>query len=224
MATDRRKLREFVRAGQEMLACDWTAHYGADVSRIAPAPPAIRYAQPGFLGDDYRGIVVVNQNPGVGDSPDRAKMHRIWDGELEKWLRTGTIQSYEEVFRFWQRDLSNWPVWKQWIAPILAPSGLDERNVAYLNLCKNQTRRNVAPTASMYWADWRWTRRQLEILRPHTVVAGGKAVADLLTRFWPEAPFKVVEQNRIRSQNNATRAQQASEIARTLAKAIAKNR
>ena len=73
-------LREFIRIGQEIMRWDRREAYGADFSRVAPSPPALGLASPGFLGRDYRGLVILGQNPGLGAR--RGSEHRIWDGLL----------------------------------------------------------------------------------------------------------------------------------------------
>src|SRR4051794_11311804 len=110
-------LDDFVRVGQEILSCDWAVRYGTDIARVAPSPPGVGYAQPGFLGRDYRGLVFVGQNPGVG--ADRADVHRLWERSFQTWHKQGTVAAYSEVFEFWRRDLKEWVVWTQWIKPIL---------------------------------------------------------------------------------------------------------
>jgi len=218
--TDQKLLRDFVTLGQEILKCDWRQHYGSDFGRVAPSPPGIAYAQPGFVADDYRGVVLVGQNPGVGDTPDRARAHRVWDKHLEPWATGGGVEDYRAVLALWLRDLSNWAVWHQWCAPLLQRSGLTVQNIGYLNIVKNQTTKNGAPTARMYEADWRWTQRQLEVLQPRIVIAGGKAVGDVINRYWRNAPFEVVVQNRIRSQNSEARTRQARGISERIVEAL----
>jgi len=211
-------LADFVRVGQEILSCDWAAHYGPDIARVAPSPPGVGYAQPGFLGRDYRGVVFIGQNPGVG--ADRAEVHRLWERAFRGWHDHGTVASYAETYQLWQSDLHGWTVWTQWIKPILDRLSLTEDHIGYLNLCKNAATGNAAPTTRMYQSDWAWTRRQVELLQPRVVIAGGVAVANRINMHWPAPPFIVLTQNRVRSQNQAERDRQADMLAREIRKVL----
>jgi hypothetical protein len=211
-------LDNFVRVGQEILSCDWAARYGPGIARVAPSPPGIGYAQPGFLGRDYRGLVFVGQNPGAGAL--RADAHQLWKRVFRDWHEQGTVAAYSEAFRFWRDDLNAWPVWTQWIKPILERLSLTEDHIGYLNLCKNATTNNTPPTAHMYRSDWAWTRQQLELLQPRVVVAGGVAVDKRLNTHWPTPPFIVLPQNRVRSQSRAERARDVDELASKIWKAL----
>ncbi|MDP6582333.1 MAG: hypothetical protein QF681_16895 [Vicinamibacterales bacterium] len=221
MPTNKRPLADFVSLGQEILRCDWTAHYGKDASRVAPSPPALAYAQPGFLGGDYTGLVVVGQNPGVGADAFWEKRHRVWDPLLRAWRDEGTVSAYADFHRTWQTgDLPYWTVWWKWVEPVLSRISLNENHVAYLNLVKNQTSENRPPTVGMYDADWMFTRRQLDVLNPKVVIAGGLAVERQIRKHWPDAPFRLVSQNRIRSQSEGDAQRQAAGIAAEVAAAL----
>ena len=220
--TDHRNLREelrkaflmeFIRLGQEIMRWDRQGAYGADFTRVAPSPPALGVASPGFLGREYRGLVVLNQNPGLGAR--RGSEHRIWDRLLTAWRDEGTIEAYDEAFKFYLADFRHVAVWRQWVEPVLDAAGLGAHAVAYLNLGKSVLRKNEPPKPPkardpIFEADWRWTRAQLDLLEPDVVLAG-KAVANLLSRYWPNPPFDVIVQDRARSQNKATRAARARE-------------
>jgi hypothetical protein len=197
MPTDSQMLDNFVRVGQEILSCDWEVLYGSDIVSVAPSPPGVGYAQPGFLGCDYRGLVFIGQNPGVGAG--RSDVHRLWERAFRKWHDEGSVAAYSEVFQLWQRDLHAWDVWKTYIKPILDHLGFTEDHIGYLNLCKNATTGNNKPTARMYRSDWEWTGQQLKLLQPRAVVAGGKEVAIQLNRLWPAPSCLVRPQNRARA-------------------------
>ena len=219
MPTDSKMLDDFVRVGQEILSCDWAAHYGRhDIARVAPSPPGVGYAQPGFLGRDFRGLVFVGQNPGVG--ADRADVHRRWERAFRMWHDHGRVAAYLETFQFWQSDLNAWPVWTQWIKPILDRISLTEDHIGYLNLCKNATSTNTPPTARMYRSDWAWTRQQLDLLQPRVVVAGGLSVDRKLNTLWPSRSCMVLPQNRERSQSRAERDREADMLASDIRKAL----
>lgn len=211
MPTDAQILDNFVRVGRNILSCDWAVHYGIDVTRVAPSPPGVGYAQPGFLGGDYRGLVFIGQNPGVG--ADRADEHRRWERAFRTWHEQGTVANYLDVYEFWRGDLRNWTVWSQWVKPILDRVGFTEDQIAYLNLCKNATTGNAPPTEHMYQSDWAWTKQQLAFLQPRVVVAGGLAVAKRLNTYWPTPPFSVLPQNRVRSRPGHERARDADGLA-----------
>lgn len=218
MPTDPQMLDSFVRVGQEILSCNWEAQYGPDVTRVAPSPPGVGYAQPGFLGRDYRGLVFVGQNPGAG--ADRADVHRLWERAFRTWHQQGSIAAYSKVFEFWRHDLNAWTVWSQWIKPILDRLSLTEDHIGYLNLCKNATTNNKAPTTHMYWSDWTWTSQQLDLLQPRVVVAGGLAVADKLNTLWPAPSVMILPQNRERIQSRAERDREADLLAGKIRKAL----
>ena len=218
---DTELLREFIRIGQDIMRWDRREAYGADWDRVAPSPPAIGLASPGFLGREYRGLVVLAQNPGLG--AERGSEHRRWDRLLAAWRDEGTIAAYEEAFRFYLADFQHVAAWRQWVAPVLAAADLSAREVAYLNMGKSVLRQNEPPKARdrIFEADWRWTRAQLELLAPDVVLAGGKAVARLLNRYWPDPPFGVIAQDRARSQNTAARSARAREHGSRIKAALA---
>lgn len=218
MPTDKRMLDEFVRVGRDILSCDWAAHYGPDLARVAPSPPGVGYAQPGFVGRDYRGLVFIGQNPGVG--ADRTDAHRRWEQAFRTWHEQGTVAAYSAVFEFWRGDLREWTVWSQWIKPVLDRLGFTEDHIGYLNLCKNATLANTPPTTRMFQRDWAWTRQQLNVLQPRVVVAGGVAVAKLIDTFSPTPPCTVLSQNRVRSQDQAERDRQADMLAENIRRAL----
>ena len=218
MTQDRERLvRNFIDLGREILRWDRRAAYGPDWSRVALAPPAIGLASPGFLGEDYRGVVVLGQNPGHGEH--RGGPHRRWDQLLAAWRDEGTLRAYREAFKFYVQDFQHVTTWTSWSEPLLRSAGLAPRDVAYLNLGKSPLTGNPPPSPRdhIFRADWYWTHKQLELLDPVVVVAGGLAVARLLAHFWPDPPFGVIPQNRARSQSKATR--QARKIGRQMKEA-----
>ena len=223
MTQDRERLvREFIYLGREILRWDRRAAYGPDWSRVAPSPPAIGLASPGFLGEAYRGVVLLAQNPGHG--AQRSGPHRRWDQLLAAWRDEGTLQAYREAFEFYVQDFRHVTTWTSWSAPLLRASGLKLGDVAYLNLGKSPLAGNPPPSSRtrIFEADWYWTRRQLELLAPVVIVAGGLAVARLLARFWPSPPFVVIPQDRSRSQSKATREARAREIGRQVQEMLRK--
>ena len=223
MTSNRKLLREFVQMGQEIMNWDRREAYGADWSRVAPSP-AIGLASPGFLGEEYADVVILAQNPGLGKGRDDA--HREWDRLLNAWRDGGTIRAYRDAFEFYLEDFQQVAAWRNWVAPILDAAAISARSVAYLNLGKSVLRDNQTPKPQdpIFRADWHWTRAQLEMLEPIVVVAGGKAVADLLKDFWPNRPFQVIVQNRARSQNMATRVARAREIGTLIKRELAARR
>lgn len=219
MPTDASMLREFISIGQELLRSNLAARYGSDHARIAPSPSLV-FPQPGLLGDDYRGVVVLNRNPGVG--ANRSDLHRVWDRELEKWLRQGTSEAYRDVYSLWERDLAAWDIWTDWIRPALSRAGLTESNICFLNLFKCATPGNKPPTATMYRTDWAITKRQIELVAPSVVLTSTDAAIQLM-KSWPNPPFRLLVQNRARAragmdyaQLQAARRAEADAIAREL--------
>lgn len=224
MTRDRERLvRDFIDLGREILRWDRRAAYGADWSRVAPSPPAIGFASPGFVGEHYRGVVLLAQNPGHGEH--RGTAHRKWDQLLSAWRDEGTLQAYREAFGFYVQDFQQVVTWRSWSEPVLRAAGLSPRDIAYLNLGKSPLTGNPPPSsrARIFGADWYWTRKQLELLEPLVIVAGGLAVANLLEQFWRDPPFAVIAQNRARSQNRTIREAQASEIGRQIEEALRKS-
>lgn len=216
MPTDKQMLENFVHIGQDILSCNWATRYGHHIARVAPSPPGVGYAQPGFVGRDYRGLVV-SRNPAVGTGRDEA--HRLWDQAFRKWLDQGTVDAYLKVFQLWQRDFNEWGV-EKYIKPILELRNFTEDHIGYLNLCKNATISNIEPTVRMYKSDWEWTERQLKLLQPRVVVAGGVEVDRQLKRFWTSRSCRVLTQNRIRSQSRAELDRQAKWLADEILKEL----
>ena len=212
MAAEEQSLNAFIRIGQDIMRWDRRKAYGSDYSRVAAGPPALSVASPGFLGHKYRGIVILNQNPGLGKL--RGEAHRRWDGLLVAWRDQGTRQAYDATFEFYTRDFPQVQMWQQWVAPVLQAARLSVEEIGYLNIGKSVLIRNQPPRSGdvIFQADWSWTRQQLELLNPVVLVAGGRTVGALLDELWPSPPFEVVVQNRARSQNGQVRSQAAREI------------
>ena len=213
-----RLLQDFIDLGREILRWDRREAYGADWSLVAPSPPAIGLASPGFLGEDYRGVVLLAQYPGHGEH--RGAAHRRWDRLLSAWRDQGTLEAYRESFKFYLQDFQQVVTWSRYSAPVLRAAGLKPHDVAYLNLGKSPLVGNPAsrsrPVLRILKADWHWTRKQIEVLDPRVVVAGGLEVERVLHRFWLAPPFVVIPQNRDRSQNKATLAARTGEIGRQI--------
>jgi hypothetical protein len=202
-------INRFVSIGQELLQRD-SAVYGAAVSDAVLEP--ITVAQPGWVGPDYRGVVLIGQNPGRGTGDATARLKRQNDAYLA-WRDNGR-PGYEQALKLLMADVLNWRVWNQWVRPLLSRARLSAGQVGYLNLVKVPTVDDKKPTAAMFKIDWPWTLRQLEALEPRVVVAGGVAVATELEKRRAPQPFELLTQNRVRSQNQATRDRQNQELAK----------
>ena len=204
MATSDEKLLQFVALGREIIQRRPDAAYGADSSRVAPSPPAVRLPQPGFAGDQYADIAIINQNPGWGGKrfrDGRITVQSIahWGDVLERWARDGTIDAYAAAYRLWAQDTGGWRVWNRWIQPMLEPAGLGREHIAYLNLVFSPTAGNKPPTDHMYEADFPLVARQIEILSPSIVIAGGKKVGDKIQEFGGFPGATLLIQNRVQN-------------------------
>lgn len=205
METPDQKLLQFVALGREIIQRRPDAAYGSDSSRVAPSPPAVRLPQPGFVGHRYSGVVIVNQNPGWGEKrfcEGRITVESIahWGNVLDRWAREGTIDAYEAAYRLWVEDAGGWRVWNRWIKPLLLPSGLGREDVAYLNLVFSPTKNNKPPTKRMYAADFPLVVRQIQVLSPRVVIAGGKTgVGDQIQKLGGLPGVEMLTQNRVQN-------------------------
>ncbi|MPZ48967.1 MAG: hypothetical protein GEU75_06600 [Dehalococcoidia bacterium] len=196
-------LSEFIDLGRRIIAWDRRAALGFDFQRIAVNAPSVGLAQPGFMGTEYKGLVVLGLNPGNGDNrlsrtgfqPKWQEWHEV----LAKWRDSGTTAAYEKAFQCWLDDLREWRVWSMYVQPLLNQLGFTPRNIAYLNLFQSPTIANASLTPRMIRTGWPWTKAQLDVLKPRAVVAGGKRVGDILAGLWPNPPFEVIIQDRNRS-------------------------
>lgn len=211
-------LQEFIRIGQDIMRWDRQEAYGADWDRVAEAPPDLALPPPGYLGSAYRGVVFLDSNP--SSAPERRIAHHRWDILFERWRDEGAVEAYHAVFEAYLRYFPTLPYWQQWIEPVLGVAGLGPRDICYLNLSKSVPRDNKT-SRGIFHADWPWTRKQLDLLRPAIVVLGGKGVGKLFKELWPDSPLRIVVQDRIRSQKNSARRAQARRIAREIEAALA---
>lgn len=196
------RLTAFIELGQRVIREAGSERYGSDSIHVPEAPPACRFPQPGFLGREYAGIVIMNPHPGEGAHPGREPSHRRWDLALQRWLERGDEPSYETALRLWEADRASWgPVWTRWLAPLLDEAGVSVDQVAFLNLIKNQLRSNTSEPVQRRLAsrDWTFTSAQLALLKPRAVLAGGKFVGRVLNAKEPEPPFEVRVQSRARA-------------------------
>ena len=195
--------------------------YGADWSRVAEAPPDLTVPVPGYLGPNYRGIVLLDMNP--SSAPERRTAHREWDARFKRWRDEGTIEAYSAVFEAYLRYFPTLRYWKQKVQPVLRSAGITPREVCYLNLSKSAIRGNKQPTKGIIRADWHWTDRQLQLLAPRFVVAGGKGVGHLLDGLMPNPRFEVRVQDRMQGQKSSVVTAEAGRIGRAIKAALAKN-
>lgn len=189
---------EFIALGASIIREALPARYGADGRFVPEAPPAVGTPQPGFVGRRYRGVVILAPHPGEGGRASREPVHRVWDQVIAAWSANPSSETYDAVLRLWAEDREEWgPVWTRWTEPVLRGAGLAPDEVAFLNLIKNPLISNTSPLAQRRMAavDWDWTKRQLDLLKPRAVVAGGKLVSEFL-RSRVGNDFAVREQNR----------------------------
>ena len=203
------QLVRFIELGQQIIALDRQAELGRDFSRVAVQPPSVGVAQPGFMGAEYKGLVILGRNPGTGDNrPSRygfeSKLAE-WHRALEKWRDLGSLQAYMSAFDCWMGDLKEWRVWSMYVEPILDRLQIDPSNIAYLNLFQSPTIANTRPTPRMFRIGWTWTKRQLDILAPKAVIAGGKDVGAQLRAQWSKPSCEILVQDRNRSLNTQAR-------------------
>jgi hypothetical protein len=191
-------LEEFIELGRNIILFDRVTAYGTDYKHVSQGP-AVSHAQPGFIGHDYKGVVVLGQNPGEGNFGTWEKDNRELEALLGAWLDSRGQAAYDRAFAFFVRSFDNSPAWRDWTGSILTSGRLSIENIAVLNLVKMATKKNRLPTSRMFDEDWKWTKDQLELLAPKIVVAGGKAVHRELGRLWPVQPFQLLLQNRARA-------------------------
>lgn len=192
------QLGAFIELGRDIIAFDRTRAFGGDHRHVSLSPGTSR-AQPGFMGHTFSGTVIVGQNPGEGNFGTWAKDNRELDGLLGAWHEQGTLQAYDAAFSFFRRTFANSPGWHDWVAPILLAGNISLEHIAVLNLVKVPTRQNRKPTSVMYREDWQWTKKQLDLLTPTVVVAGGVEVHRQITRRYADPPFALHLQNRARA-------------------------
>lgn len=191
-------IQDFVELGREIIAFDRTTAFGDDYKRVSVSP-GTSHAQPGFMGHHFAGVVVLGQNPGEGNFGPWLKDNWELDRLLEAWERRADISAYDAAFAFFLRTFANSPGWRDWVGPILQAGKISIEEVAVLNLVKVPTKKNRNPTSRIYRSDWQWTEKQLDLLQPKIVVAGGVEVSRQLDRRYPNPPFVVHVQNRAKA-------------------------
>lgn len=201
-------LQDFIKLGQEIIHSDYESAYGQDYKRVS-AFPAVALPQPGFLGHSYRGVVILNQNPGKGNFGSWPDDNRRFGELIRAWEAKGDTKSYDAAFKFFESKFLDSPTWRDYTDPVLRAARITLEDVAVLNLVKFATKKKVTITQRMFDADWVWTQQQLQLLAPSIVVTGGLLVNKQLYRQWPTMSFKVVEQNQVKAVKGETGSQRA---------------
>lgn len=155
-------LEQWISLGQRMLQEDPSAHYRSVLDEVLLDP--ITVPQPGVVGPEYGGVILIALNPGRGTGDASARL-RQQDTLLRRWRADGA-PAYDAVFQHWQRDVDEWRVWRSWVQPVLAAAGVKRSQIAYLNLVKVPTVRDKKPSQQLLDLDWGWTAEQLRLLAP----------------------------------------------------------
>ena len=209
-------LEDFIKLGRQIINFDYESAYGSDYRRVSTYP-AVALPQPGFVGHSYKGVVILGLNPGEGAFRSWPELNREFGDLIQGWGRRADVATYNRVFSFFLGNFANSPTWDGWTRLVLEAASISVEDIALLNLVKVATKGDAKPTSKMFAVDWEWTRKQLDVLQPKVVVAGGVAVLEQFNRRWIGIPpFQVHEQNRRRSIPGPSRRQQAQLIAEAI--------
>lgn len=155
----------------------------------------IRYVEdaalmyPGYVGPKYckEGIVVFGVNPGGGG--DAYQRHPD-DDELYCAIRSFVQakppyleKELSRLNRIFERIVQSWNLWRIF-APTLDALRVQLNEICYLNAVPYRTRENKKPPVAAQSESWRQViDPTLELLKPATIIALGKAAGQVVERF-----------------------------------------
>ena len=204
-------LDEFLLSAWRVSQCDRLKMYGRRdyekrIHRIRPedapgapvqgsgaeTPPDI-----GFVGQDYRGLLIIGMNPGRGLR--RGPNEQDYFAEVVRFSKARNKQSALRIGRrvldeeHRSTEVDPWPLYRRFILPLLARArtglgSLDVSNIARLNIARSKTvDDSVKLTPRMAGICFNaHTSEQIALLRPKVIVCRYKEAYDWLSEWGAE--------------------------------------
>ena len=146
---------------------------------------------PGYVGRTYQpgGWLLIGHFPAGGTEgytvrrdPSDQRLYDAFralrDTGDDPDLRRGNFETMSDI---WIENQSRHRIYSNLIRHALDAGGLEDHDVAFLNLFPYRTRENKRPTSSMLRSAWNIAvSRQIEALQPGRIIALGIAVSDAL--------------------------------------------
>jgi hypothetical protein len=144
--------------------------------------------QPGFIGENYSGFLIVASNPGMGDRSTVAHDDEIY-GLYKKYAERPSIEAFSELNSSLTNKLPLITKGTNLLSyRMLTIAGLHPSEIAYMNVvkCKSDpgnpdpllaVGKDAAQTCALHFL-----KKQTDLLRPIAVIFGWKAVEGALTR------------------------------------------
>jgi len=174
---------------QSMLRSDPEQIFGSEVKRLLNRNWGDRVPQPGYVGHNYKpgGLIFVSMNPGGGPNKGLGEEDKK---QYEALQRLRDCKPAEATKRFHELSsllhdiMQEWKIFKVFVAPVLEYSSATFSEVAYLNLLKWRTTKSSG-LRTLYKLSWHdHTQKQIELLRPSTVVAIGTGAGTSFRLFY----------------------------------------
>jgi hypothetical protein len=128
------------------------------------------YAQPGYVGKDYRqgGLIFIGQNPAGGGDEYNIVHNAIKNFATSQY-------TFDTLNSILAEDMKKWKIYKTSVNWVLETSGLEFSQTAYFNMFKWRT---TEINQSLVWKElyakcWPDTLDQIEMLNPSMIVLLG---------------------------------------------------
>lgn len=139
--------------------------------------------QPGFIGPNYSGIVVIGTNPGEGTEGTVAYQNRMFQRLTSFTAGHRTPEEFAALNAFLGNELTRGTLGNNLLAaPMLEAAGLSAQEIAYLNAVKcatspgNSNPQRVVQSETLRLCIEEYLSRQLALLRPRAIVFAWKPV------------------------------------------------
>lgn len=169
--------------------------------------------QPGYVGRKYsnKRILLVGQNPGVGNGVTEARSHNYLE-KLREIRDTPSAKVFSDLQDILTSLIPTWPVHGNYFPLDEAGLGLDE--IAYINLVRCRTCSNGKPSVGMINNCSSHFEKWILRLNPKAIVFIGKWASDNSKSLVDSHNIQHIFVNRMRSLSGAARQQNLNDVAR----------
>lgn len=145
---------------------------------------------PGFIGKEYKGLVIIGRNPGSSGSANRREIDKRTFNSLSSFKNnpTKSFDAYQDALK---SAMEEWTVWKK--SKDLRDEffykrhNIEPDNIAFINLAKcrlKDPKKKLIPNICLQCTKEcfkNFTQKQLEVLNPTHIIYLFKGVRDTLT-------------------------------------------
>ena len=176
-------IKKFYAISKEIVKCSDKQQCCKECSSMDTDSP-----QPGFIGRNYQGIVIIGANPGTGGEREYyQQMNRKYYAMADSFANSNDISDYHKYLDFSADYMQSW---NQHLCNNKFRDFLDYdiEDIAYINIVKCRTTQtssdvfaNCGATVTYRCAE-QYLLRQLDILKPKYIVGHWKTIGNTLER------------------------------------------